>query len=221
MADEDHERPAPSDLAEEAGRSFAGMSLDDVKDHAFWETQPVGQLKPELDRSGPEGPIDDPMTVEEVKQDGYHLPAAFEWCTCDVTDKKVNDEVFDLLDNNYVEDDDAMFRFQYSREFLKWVLQPPGYVKDWHLGVRVVGTGKLVAFITGVPAKLTVKGKRLDLAEINFLCIHKKLRRRDSRPCSSARSREGSTCAGSGRRRTPRAWCSPSPSAPRGTGTAP
>ena len=70
MADEDHERPAPSDLAEEAGRSFAGMSLDDVKDHAFWETQPVGQLKPELDRSGPEGPIDDPMTVEEVKQDG-------------------------------------------------------------------------------------------------------------------------------------------------------
>ena len=176
MADEDHERPAPSDLAEEAGRSLAGMSLDDVKDHAFWETQPVGQLKPELDRSGPEGPIDDPMTVEEVKQDGYHLPAAFEWCTCDVTDKKVNDEVFDLLDNNYVEDDDAMFRFQYSREFLKWVLQPPGYVKDWHLGVRVVGTGKLVAFITGVPAKLTVKGKRLDLAEINFLCIHKKLR---------------------------------------------
>ena len=115
MADEDHERPAPSDLAEEAGRSFAGMSLDDVKDHAFWETQPVGQLKPELDKSGPEGPIDDLMTVDEVKKEGYHLPPSFEWCTCDITDKKVNDEVFELLDNNYVEDDDAMFRFQYSR----------------------------------------------------------------------------------------------------------
>ena len=174
MADEDHERPAPSDLAEEAGRSLAGMSLDDVKDHAFWETQPVGQLKPELDKSGPEGPIDDPMTVDEVKKEGYHLPPSFEWCTCDITDKKVNDEVFELLDNNYVEDDDAMFRFQYSREFLKWVLQPPGYVKDWHLGVRVVGTGKLVAFITGVPAKLSVKGKKLDLAEINFLCYSNK-----------------------------------------------
>jgi hypothetical protein len=27
-----------------------------------------------------------------------------------------------------------MFRFQYSPEFLKWALQPPGYHVDWHLG---------------------------------------------------------------------------------------
>jgi len=52
--------------------------------------------------------------------------------------------VFDLLAQNYVEDDDEMFRFQYSQEFLKWALQPPGYHVDWHLGVRVKGTGKLV-----------------------------------------------------------------------------
>ena len=49
----------------------------------------------------------------------------------------------------------------------------------------MVGTGKLVAFITGVPAKLSVKGKKLDLAEINFLCIHKKLRSKRLAPCSS------------------------------------
>lgn len=182
----DDERPAAEaseassgHVAESLGRAMADVSLSDVKDHAFWETQPVAQLKPELDKLGPdgvEGAIDDPMTVADVKQEAYKLPDSFEWSSCDMTDEKTKGEVFDLLAANYVEDDDEMFRFQYSQAFLKWVLQPPGYHVDWHLGVRVKGTGKLVAFITGVPAKLMVKGKELNLAEINFLCIHKKLR---------------------------------------------
>ena len=167
------ERPAP---VEEAERALASMTVSDIQDHAFWETQPVGQLKPELDRPGPEGPIDDPMTIADVKQEEYSLPESFEWSSCDMADPKTNEEVYELLDKNYVEDDDAMFRFQYSKEFLKWALQPPGYHVDWHLGVRVKGTGKLVAFITGVPAHMVVKGKEIDMAEINFLCIHKKLR---------------------------------------------
>jgi glycylpeptide N-tetradecanoyltransferase len=29
-------------------------------------------------------------------------------------------EVYELLNGNYVEDDDAMFRFDYSVNFLKW-----------------------------------------------------------------------------------------------------
>ena len=44
----DDERPAP---VEEAERALASMAVSDIKDHAFWETQPVGQLKPELDRA--------------------------------------------------------------------------------------------------------------------------------------------------------------------------
>jgi glycylpeptide N-tetradecanoyltransferase len=53
-----------------------------------------------------------------------------------MTDVKTQEEVYELLTNNYVEDDDAMFRFQYSQEFLKWALRPPGYHEDWHVGVR-------------------------------------------------------------------------------------
>ena len=41
-----------------------------------------------------------------------------------------------LLNENYVEDDDNMFRFDYSPEFLRWALQPPGSLRDWHVGVR-------------------------------------------------------------------------------------
>ena len=172
MSDED-ERPVP-DLTE-VQREFGGMNLS-VPDHAFWETQPVGQLKPELNKAGEEGPIDDPIAVADVKQETYKLPDAFEWSSCDLTNDTTKQEVFDLLAANYVEDDDEIFRFKYSPEFIKWATQPPGYHQDWHLGVRVKGTEKLVAFITGVPAKVMVKGKAIDLAEINFLCIHKKLR---------------------------------------------
>ena len=52
----------------------------------------------------------------------------------------------------------AMCRFNYSPEFLAWALQPPGYRSDWHVGVRVKGSGKLVAFISGIPSTLLVSG---------------------------------------------------------------
>ena len=67
-------------------------------------------------------------------------------------------------------------RFKYSRDFLQWALHPPGFYPQWHVGVRVSGSGKLVGFITGVPANVQVAGKVLSVAEINFLCVHKKLR---------------------------------------------
>ena len=45
-------------------------------------------------------------------------------------------KVYDLLVANYVEDDDNMFRFDYSIDFLRWALNPPGYFKDWIIGVK-------------------------------------------------------------------------------------
>ncbi|KAG8895163.1 glycylpeptide N-tetradecanoyltransferase, partial [Tulasnella sp. 408] len=85
-------------------------------------------------------------------------------------------EVYELLSQNYVEDHDAAFRFQYSAEFLEWALTPPGYHKEWHIGIRGQPKNKLVAFISGIPLKLRVRDHLLDCSEINYLCIHKKLR---------------------------------------------
>ena len=45
-------------------------------------------------------------------------------------------------------------RFDYSPEFLAWALKPPGYLKEWHTGVRVTKSNKLVGFISGVPAHI-------------------------------------------------------------------
>ena len=87
------------------------------------------------------------------------------------------EDVRELLCLNYVEDDDATLRFNYSAEFLAWALCPPGYEKTWHVGIRVAsGKRKLVAFIGAVPMTIDVNQRRLRTAEVNFLCVHKKLR---------------------------------------------
>ena len=53
---------------------------------------------------------------------------------------------------------------------------PSGWKPEWHCGVRAGNAGKLVAFIAAVPAKIRVYDKTVQMVEINFLCVHKKLR---------------------------------------------
>ncbi len=94
----------------------------------------------------PVGPIEE-KTKEEIKPDTLGLPPGFEWKTLDINNNDVVrplsnytpippppppprapmlalspqlEELYHLLHDNYVEDDENMFRFDYSREFLKW-----------------------------------------------------------------------------------------------------
>ncbi|XVF25171.1 hypothetical protein REPUB_Repub13aG0190300 [Reevesia pubescens] len=168
--------PSESDLALDALAQKVQESLSLERRHKFWESQPVGQFKDLGNTSLPEGPLEAPTPLSEVKQEPYNLPIMYEWITCDIDSDEMCNEVYNLLTNNYVEDDENMFRFNYSKEFLRWALRPPGYFKSWHIGVRVKSSKKLVAFITGVPARIRVRDDIVNMAEVNFLCVHKKLR---------------------------------------------
>ena len=84
--------------------------------------------------------------------------------------------MYELLRDNYVEDTDSMFRFKYSVPFLRWALKMPGFIPEWILGVRVERNKKFVGFITGIPVKVGIGENTIEMAEINFLCVHKKLR---------------------------------------------
>ncbi|PSN36023.1 Glycylpeptide N-tetradecanoyltransferase [Blattella germanica] len=55
-------------------------------------------------------------------------------------------------------------------------LQPPGWRRDWHCGVRVIKSGRLVGFISAIPATVRIYNHSQKMVEINFLCVHKKLR---------------------------------------------
>lgn len=150
---------------------------DEDKVHKFWSTQPVVQhnQSKELSNLGA-GEAIETKTVADVQKEPYPLIGGFEWCDVDVTDDGELEEVYKLLNQNYIEDGEAMFRFDYTREFLKWALLPPGWQKSWHLGVRVKANRKLVAIITAIPARIQLHSHGRDVVEINFLCVHKKLR---------------------------------------------
>jgi glycylpeptide N-tetradecanoyltransferase len=177
-------QPSIEQMIKSQGKSALGPAQPAVQDktlsaaHKFWDTQPVDKLSSELISMSVEDsrPIE-VKTVEQVKKDPYPLPNGYAWALIDVHDEAQLSELHQLLSENYVEDDDAMFRFAYSFPFLLWALTPPHYNPEWILGVKTSKTNKLVACITGVPAELSIHHQpSLKVCEINFLCIHKKLR---------------------------------------------
>jgi glycylpeptide N-tetradecanoyltransferase len=142
----------------------------------FWETQPVPSLGTVVPK-GTNEPIQQNKPVEEIRQQPLNLPDGFKWDDVDLNNKDNLLELYTLLNENYVEDDDNMFRFDYSPEFLRWALQPNGWTKQWHVGVRVSKNNKLVGFISAVPALIKCYDKsNVKMVEINYLCVHKKLR---------------------------------------------
>jgi len=148
------------------------------KNHPFWKDQPVPQSVEETNIDRDEGhAIDmekDPKT--DIQQEPYPLPDGYEWADLDVDDPEQLDAIYNLLREHYVEDDDNMFRFNYSKNFLLWALKPPGFRREWHLGVRVIGTTKIVGFITAIPVHIHIYNKFILMVEINFLCVYNRLR---------------------------------------------
>lgn len=153
------------------------------KKFEFWSTQPVPQFGQSVNE-GVNQPIEPDKT--EVRPDPFSVPEGFFWDTLDIMKDETLAEVYELLRDHYVEDDDSMFRFNYPKNFLKWALTPPGWISYWHVGLRANKSKKLLGFISGVPALIAIKGAKTaeeaasssvkKMSEINFLCVHKKLR---------------------------------------------
>ena len=141
--------------------------------HEFWGTQPVPNYFECLPMSMYNQAVET-KTVAQVDQQPLNLPEGYEWVSVDLSDDEQATEVYNLLTNHYVEDTDGKFRFDYSIDFLRWALNPPGYIPDWVIGVRA--KNKLTGFITAIPVSLVVNGVSIQMAEVNFLCVHKKIR---------------------------------------------
>lgn len=170
-------------MSNQQGKRVEGKKPEDYK---FWNTQPVPKFKePDLlqttDDAQAEGPIlPSKICRAAAKAEPEKLLDGFEWCLVDLDNDKELEELYELLDNHYVEDTDGSFRFKYSKQFLSWALKPPGWRRDWHIGVRTATKegkkGKLVAFIAGIPVTLKTGDQKFEATEINFLTIHRRLR---------------------------------------------
>lgn len=141
----------------------------------FWSKQPMAQNK------SISGQIDI-KDIKDIRNEPYPLLDGFEWGLLDWDNESIVDECYKLLKDNYVEDDNGIFRFEYSREFLKWTLTPLDWKREWQVGVFQTSNRKIRAMITGTPAIISVDGSNIPIAEINFLCVHKKLRNKRLTP---------------------------------------
>ena len=86
--------------------------------HHFWDSQPVPKSTDVLNVGDFDKPIDKEKTVEEIRQEPLDLPAGYRWSAVNIADDEECKGVYDLLTNHYVEDKEAMFRFDYSVKFL-------------------------------------------------------------------------------------------------------
>jgi glycylpeptide N-tetradecanoyltransferase len=173
---------------EEKKNTFFDQLPPELKEmkHNFWDHQPVLKISKTQQKlnfsaeTSDEFDVIEQKTVDEISKEPYKLPETHEWYEIDVNDDEEMQQIYELLESNYVEDDDAMFRFAYPVTFLRWALTPPKWKRSWHISVRTKSTKKFVAFISAVPAKFCIKkqkkSKELETVEINFLCVHKQLR---------------------------------------------
>lgn len=139
--------------------------------YRFWETLPVPKLGDTVTTHGPVCEAE-----AKVREEPYSLPQGFSWDTLDLTNPAVLRELCSLLNENYTEEDDNTIRFHFPQEYLQWALQSPGWLAQWHCGVRVDSNKKLVGFIAAVPADVRIYEIEKRVAQVKFLCVHKKLR---------------------------------------------
>lgn len=99
------------------GLAANGKNAKDMGSYKFWQTQPVPKFGEASEIE--EGPfkIIDPANVPKEPSP---MVGGYEWVTMDLTREEELKEVHELLYGHYVEDDGAMFRFNYSIAFLKW-----------------------------------------------------------------------------------------------------
>lgn len=102
------------------GLASSGKNRKDMASYKFWTTQPVPQFGVEEPKQFEEGPLR-LQEVKDIPTEPISLALAqFHWVTMDLTNDAELEEVADLLDRHYVEDDEAMFRFKYSKTLLRW-----------------------------------------------------------------------------------------------------
>lgn len=101
------------------GMSLGGKNKKDMDSYKFWQTQPVPRFDEKHNAEREDGPIKE-VTPEQIPKEPGPLVEGFEWCTLDLSKDNEITELYELLSNHYVEDENAMFRFNYSQAFFNW-----------------------------------------------------------------------------------------------------
>lgn len=123
----------------------------------------------------PEGQIK-PYPKDKEPKDPIELPPGFEWDSFDIMDDTVATEIIDFLNQHYVSDANGLFILKYTIEKFRYIMCPPGWVKDLHYCVRSSKNKKVMAVFMSTPKKFLLFNEQKYMNETNFLAVHEKLR---------------------------------------------
>lgn len=141
------------------------------REHLFWSTQPVTQMKEIVS-------VDKPLQIQDCEQEIY-LQKDFEWFNPDLTQDEELTKISNFLNTHY--STSLTYKTEYSNALLKHFLVTPIYNPSLYLsfGVRVKSNKVIVAFISGTINNMQV-GKYTEVfLDVNFLCIYPKLRNKN------------------------------------------
>ena len=153
-------------------------------EYKFWNTQPVPQLN--RDCKIDFGPLINDTNIERIQKLSYELPEGFEWKEVNLSQNNELDKLYEFLKSNYIGDESHLFGTEYSKDFLKWYLSPPGMYQEWLISVlkedKIKNKKKMVGFISAIPTKMNIKGTEVQMAKVSFLCVKKEFRNRRLAP---------------------------------------
>ena len=141
---------------------------DIKKEYKFWDTQLVPKFKENI--SNKLGPIKTEIKEEDIPKQPEELPEKdMEWVLIDINTEGELEKIYNFLMQNYYEEKE--FVEQYSFDFLKWQFSPIENNSHKNILLSIQKKGKIVAFFSGLPLKLSVYDKEILTYNISFLCI--------------------------------------------------
>lgn len=132
---------------------------------SFWKTQPVKKGKTTKIISKP---INTTTERHKLKED-------LVWKTTDDVHK-----ITEFLKENYVEDEENLFRMYYSENFFKFLFADPNHQKEYSLSI--VDSMGMAGYILAKEHELIIKGIEQRVVSINFLCLRHDLRNMNLAP---------------------------------------
>lgn len=139
----------------------------------FWTVRPLRTDK----RNGTE--IFSPDIIKQkCPKEPSKLPESLTWCTLDSKNMQDMTELSLFLNKHYMYEPGENMALVYSPEFLSWYLSTPNSEGHNNLCIGIKTQNKLVASITGVFFNGAFFNNELKLMDVDFLCIHPKIRKK-------------------------------------------
>jgi len=138
--------------------------------HNFWNNQPI-----DISKNSTESKYINLKKIEEIQKEPYQLPKAFEWYNIDLNNDNELKELLEFIGNYYYYDSSKPVEF--TLDFFRWLTMPPN-----DLIITIKCLNKIVACICGIPMDLLIYGEKVKAMQINFLCVHPKMRNKNFAP---------------------------------------